>query len=158
MRMKWVLIISALLALAVLTSCAGPEGPAGPVGPAGPAGPEGPQGPPGKEGPPGPAGEAAEAPSGVGAASYVGDSTCAGCHQEISNIYMQSGHPWQLNQVVDGQPPAYPFTELSEPPVPRLRSWLTQDRRRADLYCNRLSRSPDALIKMRNSSTQDDSL
>ena len=117
MRMKWVLIIGALLALAVLSSCTGPEGPAGQVGPPGPAGPEGPQGPPGKEGPPGPAGEAAEAPTGVGAASYVGDSTCAGCHQEISNIYLQSGHPWQLNQVVDGQPPAYPFTELSEPPA-----------------------------------------
>jgi hypothetical protein len=29
---------------------------------------------------------------------------------------MKSGHPWKLNPVVDGQPPDYPFTELSELP------------------------------------------
>jgi hypothetical protein len=29
---------------------------------------------------------------------------------------MQSGHPWKLNPVVDGQPPDYPFTEVPEPP------------------------------------------
>ena len=29
---------------------------------------------------------------------------------------MQSGHPWKLNKVVDGQPPEYPFTEVPEPP------------------------------------------
>jgi hypothetical protein len=30
---------------------------------------------------------------------------------------MQSGHPWKLNPVVDGQPPDYPFTELTELPI-----------------------------------------
>jgi hypothetical protein len=29
---------------------------------------------------------------------------------------MKSGHPWKLNSVVDGQPPDYPFTELTELP------------------------------------------
>jgi hypothetical protein len=29
---------------------------------------------------------------------------------------MQSGHAWKLNPVVNGQPPAYPFTELRDPP------------------------------------------
>ena len=117
MRLKSVIIIGALLVLALLASCAGPAGPPGPVGPAGPAGPEGPQGPPGKEGPPGPEGPAAEAPAGGAVASYIGDSTCGGCHQEIFNTYMLSGHPWKLNKVVDGQPPDYPFTEVTELPA-----------------------------------------
>jgi len=29
---------------------------------------------------------------------------------------MQSGHPWQLTLVEGGQPPEYPFTELTDPP------------------------------------------
>jgi len=114
MKPRLILLIASLLvALALLTSCAGPAGPQGEAGPAGPAGPEGPQGPPGQEGPPGPAGEPAPESNG---ANYVGDTTCGGCHQDIYDTYMQSGHPWQLTLVEGGQPPEYPFTELTDPP------------------------------------------
>ncbi len=113
---RLIIPIVCLFLIGLLAACAGPAGPQGPVGPAGPPGPEGPQGPPGKEGPPGPPGEAAAT-----AASYVGDTACAGCHQEISAVYLQSGHPWTLNKVVDGQPPQYPFAKLDE--LPQGWSW-----------------------------------
>ena len=108
---KFVLLaIMALVAL-LLAACAGAVGPEGPVGPAGPAGPEGPQGPAGLEGPPGPAGAAG--PSG---AEYAGDQTCGGCHKDLYDTYMKSGHPWKLTPVVDGKAPEYPFTKISELP------------------------------------------
>jgi hypothetical protein len=122
MKFKWILLIGALLiALSLLTACDGPQGPPGPPGPAGPAGPEGPQGPLGKEGPAGPPGAAAEAGTEGGAAagtsaSYVGDTTCAGCHKETFDIYINSGHPWILNIVADGEPPSYPYSEAPELP------------------------------------------
>lgn len=49
-------------------------------------------------------------------ADYVGRETCGECHQEIFDTFMQSGHPWKLTKVVDGQPPDYPFTEVPDPP------------------------------------------
>jgi hypothetical protein len=49
-------------------------------------------------------------------ADYVGSETCGACHEETYDVFMQSGHPWKLNKVVDGQPPEYPFTEVPEPP------------------------------------------
>ena len=113
--MKYLLLFAAMLVLvAGLVACAGPEGPEGPSGPAGPPGPEGPQGPTGEEGPAGPSGPAGE-PGAIGA-EYVGSDVCAGCHAEIAEVFMQSGHAYALNPVVDGQPPEYPFTELSGPP------------------------------------------
>lgn len=115
-RRKLVILLIMLSIAIILSACAGPAGPQGPVGPAGPPGPEGPQGPPGKQGPPGPPGEAAST-----AASYVGDNACAACHQELYTVYSQSGHPWQLNKVVDGQPPQYPYTSLDE--LPQGWSW-----------------------------------
>ena len=112
MRHRWLLILGVLLmATVLLVACAGPQGPAGIAGPPGPPGPEGPQGPAGKEGPAGPPGELAEA-----AARYVGAATCGGCHTELYDTFMKSGHPWKLNPVVDGQPPDYPFTELNQLP------------------------------------------
>lgn len=112
---KYLLVITALLVLvAGLAACAGEEGPEGPGGPAGPPGPEGPMGPRGEEGPAGPAGPAGEAASGV--AAFVGSQTCAGCHTEIAEIFLQSGHAYTLNPVVDGLSPEFPFTELSELP------------------------------------------
>src|SRR3990172_8033626 len=90
----------------VLAGCAGPQGEQGPPGPAGPPGPEGPQGPPGPAGGGG---------GGVGA-EYVGSETCGQCHEQIYETFRKSGHPYKLNKVVDGQPPAYPFTELPSPP------------------------------------------
>jgi len=111
MSHRTILIIGCLLAASfLLVACAGPEGLAGSPGPAGPAGPEGPQGPPGKTGPEGPSGAAAAS------ADYVGSSTCAGCHKDLYDQYVKSGHAWNLNPVVDGQPPTYPFTTLPNPP------------------------------------------
>ena len=111
--MKKNIAIVALLALAfLLAACAGAEGPQGPIGPAGPAGPEGPQGPPGTTGPAGPAGKDASA----NGATYVGDQTCGGCHKDLYDTYMKSGHPWNMSKVTDGTPPAEPFTKLGEPP------------------------------------------
>jgi DNA-binding PadR family transcriptional regulator/cytochrome c553 len=66
----------------------------------------------GAQGPEGPSGESATA-----FRKYVGDQACAGCHQDLFDTYMKSGHPWKLSKVVDGQPPAYPFTKLNELPV-----------------------------------------
>ena len=109
---KRVSILVLLLGIAViLAACAAPATVQGPVGPAGPAGPEGPQGPAGLEGQPGPAGE--PGPSG---AEYAGDQVCAGCHQEIYATYVQSGHPWSLNAITDGQAPQYPYTKLNAVP------------------------------------------
>ena len=116
---KILFIALALVAVLLLAACAGTEGPQGPPGPAGPAGPEGPQGPPGEEGPPGPQGEtgpAGEAVAAAAGAEYVGAATCGGCHTDIYDVFMMSGHPWKLNLVVDGQSPDYPFTELVELP------------------------------------------
>lgn len=116
MRRRWIILVGAMLVMvALLTACAGQQGPPGPSGPAGPAGPEGPQGPPGKEGPAGPPGSVSDAP-GAGGAEYIGAQICAGCHSEIYDLYIKSGHAWKLNPVVDGQAPAYPFTEITELP------------------------------------------
>ncbi len=112
MRKRSLWVIGLILVSAVLlAACAGPAGQEGPVGPAGPAGPEGPQGPTGPVGPAGPAG-----PAGPLAAEFVGSATCGGCHTEIYDVFMKSGHPWQLTAVTDGQPPDYPFRDLQDPP------------------------------------------
>jgi hypothetical protein len=109
MSRKLLLLIGALLALGMLLAgCAGEEGEMGPAGPQGPAGAEGPQGP---AGPAGPQGESAA----LGAA-YVGDQTCAGCHAEIYDVYIKSGHPWIMSEVVEGAAPDFPFTTLREVP------------------------------------------
>ncbi len=113
MAKKMILVIALMLATALaLAGCAGPQGAVGAVGPAGPAGPEGPQGPAGPAGPQGPAGDVA-----TGAAEYVGASTCGGCHTELYDTFKQSGHAYKLNPVVDGQPPVYPFTEITQLPA-----------------------------------------
>ncbi len=105
MRGKVLLLLGLLAAgVLLLAACAGPQGPAGPAGPAGPPGPEGPQGP---AGPPGEAAAGAE---------YVGSATCSGCHEDIYNKFMLSGHPYKLNKVVDGKPPEYPYSEVPNPP------------------------------------------
>jgi len=109
-RTIWIIGVL-LVVIFILAGCGGPQGEAGPPGPAGPAGPEGPQGPPGKEGAAGPAGESAAS------AEYVGSQTCAGCHQEIYDNFMKSGHPWKLNKIEDGSPPTYPFRQLNRLPV-----------------------------------------
>jgi hypothetical protein len=99
---KTLLVLTALLLLGLaLASCAGPEGSAGPAGPEGPAGEAG-------------SAEVAEMP--VFGADYIGSAACGECHEQTYDVFMQSGHPYKLNAVVDGQPPTYPFTEVTELP------------------------------------------
>jgi predicted CXXCH cytochrome family protein len=110
MSRRLIFLIGVILLIAGLaTACAGTQGEQGPVGPAGPAGPEGPAGPVGETGPAGEPG-----PTG---AEYVGDQLCSGCHYDISQTYMKSGHPWSLSQISEGKTPAYPFTQV--PPIPQ---------------------------------------
>jgi hypothetical protein len=114
---KWFLMVAALFALLiVLAACAGPQGQAGVAGPPGSVGPEGPQGPPGPEGPAGPVGPAGEPSAASLGAEYLGSAACGGCHKELYDTFMKSGHPWKLTKVEDGQPPDYPFTEVTNPP------------------------------------------
>lgn len=105
------LAIGLFLVTILLSACAGPQGTEGPSGPAGPPGPEGPQGPPGEKGEQGLPGEATDL-----GAEYIGSQICAGCHPEISEVFNRSGHAFELNPVIDGQPPVYPFSEIPEPP------------------------------------------
>jgi len=56
------------------------------------------------------------APLGVYGADYVGHDACKTCHAPIYDNYIQSGHPYKLNKVVDGQPPTYPFSEVPNTP------------------------------------------
>lgn len=115
MKLRWFVFGGIWLLLAIfMAGCAGPQGPAGPAGPPGLQGPEGPMGP---AGPAGPSGQAAEPASTAFGAEYVGSATCGGCHSDTYATFLKSGHAWKLNPVVDGQPPDYPFTEVSELPV-----------------------------------------
>lgn len=101
-------LIAAVLLVAACAGVAGPAGPTGPVGAPGPQGPEGVPGPPGPAGAPGPVGPAG--PAGVAFAPpvYVGSDACQECHEELYASYRQTGHPYKLNKVVDGQAPPTP--------------------------------------------------
>ena len=105
-------MLMVIIALA-LAACQGEPGPEGPPGPEGAQGPPGPAGLPGEPGPPGTAGQdgASFVPP-----SFVGSETCAECHEELTEVFNRSGHPWKLNRVVNGEPPDYPFTDLPGPP------------------------------------------
>ncbi len=49
--------------------------------------------------------------------NYAGSEACGGCHSSIYNKFVQSGHPYKLNKVMNGlKPMAYPFTSLPEIP------------------------------------------
>ena len=103
------LTISAML----IVGCAGAEGEQGPQGEPGEQGPPGPTGRDGVAGAPGPAGAdglSFEPPV------YVGSTACAECHEELHDVFMNSAHPYQLNKIVDGQAPEYPYSEVSDPP------------------------------------------
>jgi hypothetical protein len=45
----------------------------------------------------------------------VGSSTCSGCHADINETFMASGHAWIMNPVA-GEAPDYPFSQVPEPP------------------------------------------
>jgi len=49
-------------------------------------------------------------------AEYVGSDTCGTCHKDNYEAFAKSGHPFKLNKVVDGVPPTYPFTAVTELP------------------------------------------
>ena len=111
-RKLWIIILVLVIAL-IAAGCSAEQGEPGP------AGADGTQGPPGPAGSEGPAG--APGPAGVDGLSYeppayIGSEACSECHEETFNVFMQSGHPYKLNKVMDGQPPEYPFTEISDPP------------------------------------------
>lgn len=111
-------IIFTILISLLIVACSGPQGDPGSVGPAGPAGPEGPMGPQGDPGPPGPAGPQGP-PGEVGSAKvgaeYVGSQICAGCHAEISQTFVNSGHANSLKQI-NGEVPEFPFSAIPAPP------------------------------------------
>lgn len=113
MNRKLMIIVAILIIAVALAGCAGEQGEQGPPGADGAQGPPGPAGAAGAQGSVGPAGVAGlsyEPPA------FVGSESCSECHSEISDVFMQSGHPYKLNKVVDGQPPEYPFTEIPNPP------------------------------------------
>jgi Collagen triple helix repeat (20 copies)/Cytochrome c554 and c-prime len=117
-----VLVVIPLFSLALLVACLGSSGTPGLVGPVGEVGPPGPQGTAGPAGPQGEAGPAgATGPAGPPGpayqpATYVGAPACQECHTEIYTGFLQSGHRYQLNKVVDGQAPQYPFSAVPQPP------------------------------------------
>jgi len=47
----------------------------------------------------------------VTTAQYVGADQCKTCHTDVYDEFMQSGHPYKLNRVIDGQPPVYPHRD-----------------------------------------------
>ncbi len=108
----WTFVLLVIVSLAIV-GCAGEQGPEGPPGAEGPQGPPGPAGRDGVAGAPGPAGA-----DGLSFTPpvFVGSETCSECHGEIYDVFIKSGHPYKLTQVVDGQPPEYPFTEIPDPP------------------------------------------
>lgn len=48
---------------------------------------------------------------------YLGADACAECHSLIVADENKSGHPYKLNEVVNGQPPTYPFSSVPSPPA-----------------------------------------
>lgn len=49
-------------------------------------------------------------------AEYVGAQACEECHAGTYATFAMSGHPFKLNLVENGEPPTYPFTEVTELP------------------------------------------
>jgi hypothetical protein len=88
-----------LLIIMVVIGCSPSQGPEGPVGPAGPPGPVGPQGPDG---------EAATASQ-----TFVGSEQCGSCHEDEYDKFVLSGHPYKLSKVENGQPPSFPYDDLT---------------------------------------------
>ncbi len=47
--------------------------------------------------------------------AFAGSSTCEECHSAIYDKFIESGHPYKLNKVVNGVQPYYPFTPIDIP-------------------------------------------
>lgn len=112
-RKSWSIILILIIMALVFVGCAGQQGEQGPPGADGAQGPPGPAGAEGPQGPPGPAGVDGLSYS---PPTFVGSEACSECHSMINDVFAQSGHAFKLNEVVDGQPPEYPFSELPGPP------------------------------------------
>ena len=52
----------------------------------------------------------------LNAQEYVGHNACTTCHGGIYDDYIDSGHPYKLNKVENGEAPTYPFSEVPNPP------------------------------------------
>ena len=106
MSRPYVVLIGAVLMAVLVAGCASSQGPEGPVGPAGPPGPVGSQGP---------AGEAASASQ-----TYIGSEQCGSCHEAEYAKFALSGHPYKLTKIENGQPPSFPYDDVTggvqEPP------------------------------------------
>jgi predicted CXXCH cytochrome family protein len=109
-------IAAVIFVMLLFAACAGQVGPPGPAGEIGPSGPPGPVGSAGPPGPQGPAGAVGEAGLDYRPATFVSSEACQECHAELYASFMQTGHPYKLNKVVDGQAPTYPFSEVKNPP------------------------------------------
>ena len=49
---------------------------------------------------------------------WAGSEACAGCHPGNYNEWVNSGHPYKLNKVYNGQKPTYPYSTLPDIPNP----------------------------------------
>ncbi len=46
------------------------------------------------------------------ARTYVGSAACSTCHAAIYATFLNTGHPYKINKVVDGAMPTYPFSSI----------------------------------------------
>ena len=46
------------------------------------------------------------------ARNFVGTQECLSCHED-KETYLETGHNFQLNKIVDGKQPQYPFTDIT---------------------------------------------
>jgi len=60
-------------------------------------------------GPVGPAGENASASQ-----QYVGSESCGSCHEDQYATFVLSGHPYQLTKIENGEPPVFPYDEITD--------------------------------------------
>ncbi|MBT3243808.1 MAG: hypothetical protein HN352_11680 [Bacteroidetes bacterium] len=56
-------------------------------------------------------------PEPTGNPTFAGSAACAECHQEIYDIFIESGHPYKLNKV-EGSQPVIPFTTAAGLQIP----------------------------------------
>ncbi len=50
--------------------------------------------------------------------AYAGSETCKECHSAIYDKFINSGHPYKLNKVINGQQPVIPFTTAAGLTIP----------------------------------------
>ncbi|RUT78319.1 cytochrome c3 family protein [Ancylomarina longa] len=55
--------------------------------------------------------------------AFAGSETCATCHQDKYDMFIESGHPYKLNKVVDGNEPEIPWHDLGYIQLPQGKTW-----------------------------------